>query len=243
MSQIKRFYIKSQLSQGKSLDITGDLHHYLAKVLRFQIGCHINLFNQQDGEWRCVITSLDKRCIITECLHQTRPAPAKAEREITLIFSPLKPHRSDILIEKTVELGVHHLMPVITEFTSSKINIEKQKHHIISAVQQSERLDLPNLHEPQTLPKLLDDWDRTIPIILALERIPEGHTPLSILKSLKNHSKLAFIVGAEGGFSQNEQMLLKKHDFIKPCSLGKNILRAETAAITLIALSNLYCDD
>ena len=100
--------------------------------------------------------------------------------------------------------------------------------------EQSERLDVPQIHDMEKLPALLKNWDPARPIIWAAER--GDHPPLKfVLEGLQKQNPPTFLIGPEGGFSQKEIEMLMKLSYLFPVSLGEAILRAETAALLCLS--------
>lgn len=217
-----RLYLTQRLSAGQIVELTRDQHHYLEKVLRFKSGQHFFGFNEQDGEWRIVF---DKPLYL--CAEQTRLSLQKSTPS-WLAFSPIKHEPMGFLIEKATELGVSDFQPILSERTNNhRLNIARLTKNIQEASQQCERLDIPKIHEPLHLVDFLNKLPKAISWYTALERSDLGISGIQF--------PAGFIIGPEGGWSIQEQLLLKK--YTQPISLGKNILRAETAAIVCLSAS------
>ncbi len=213
------------LKLGGDIILPEEQSHYLKNVLRREVGDYIRLFNQEDGEWVGSITALQKKHIIIHIDKQSR-LPQILSHEIHLIFSPLKKDRMDMLIEKSVELGVTHLHPVL--FARSivrEIKSERVKAQIIEAAEQCERLSIPHLAPLKEFKKGLNEWNTDIPLFAAIER-----TDVIKLSDVTPKSdKMALCIGPEGGITPEEIEILGTKKYVTPVSLGDNILRAETA--------------
>lgn len=213
-----RLYLNQTLDHGQLVDLSKEQHHYLEKVLRFQSGNTFLGFNQTFGEWEIIYEKPTYRCVA-----QTRKSdPIESS---WLAFAPLKHDPMTFLIEKATELGVTNLQPVITERTNSqRVNLERLQKNAIEAAQQCERLDIPTLHEPIRLTAFLQNLPK-VNWYAAIERSTE--------KSCKIDYPAGFIIGPEGGWSEKEKQILDQH--VSNIHLGKNILRAETAAIVCLS--------
>lgn len=216
-----RLYLTQPLNAGQIIELTKDQRHYLEKVLRFESGQHFFGFNELDGEWKVTFNKP-----LYRCTEQTRPPlPIKPS---WLAFSPIKHDPMGFLIEKATELGVTDFQPILSERTNShRINIDRLAKNAQEAAQQCERLDIPEVHIPLQLTDFLNNLPNNIHWYAALERSGCNHTKIKC--------PAGFIIGPEGGWSPQEQLLLKK--CTQPISLGKNILRAETAAIVCLSAS------
>ncbi len=212
-------YLTQNLNAGQIIELTKDQRHYLEKVLRFENGQHFLGFNEQYGEWKIAYEKPQYRCI-----EQVRvPLPSKP---CWLAFAPLKNDPMGFLIEKATELGGTDFQPIISERTNShRLNIERLAKNAQEAAQQCERLDIPKVHNPLSLVDFLNKLPKGINWYAALERSDSGISEIQC--------PAGFIIGPEGGWSPQEHLLLKK--CAQPISLGKNILRAETAAIVCLS--------
>lgn len=228
---LKRLFFDAPLRGGASISLPKEQVHYLATVLRMSEGGELRLFNSRDGEWKGELTALSKRQAEITLKEQIRmPVPMP---DVTLAFAPIKRHRTAFIFEKATELGVARFEPVLTARTQfPKLNLDKARAQIIDAAEQTERLDVPELSKLQ---KLLD-WLGTQfgrHIIFADEG---GKAPpaLDALKTLP--APVTLLVGPEGGFTEEERDVLRAHEDINTVSLGPRILRADTAALSLLGL-------
>jgi 16S rRNA (uracil1498-N3)-methyltransferase len=209
--------------------------HYLKNVMRRNAGDFIRIFDGQNGEYLARIETLTKKSCEVLPLENLKPQPAQAHRT-HLIFAPLVKNRMDILIEKTVELGVTDLHPVLTNRTEHrKINEDRLLSQIIEASEQSERLDIPALHPLISMETLLGQWKDKPQIQWGCERDALERKPLGY----NNENHQAFLIGPVGGFDEDEITLLGRHPAITPISLGSAILRAETASILCIGSTKI----
>lgn len=208
--------------------------HYLKTVLRRQEGDFLRVFNGKDGEFRARIEALDKKsCLIVPAeLIRPQPDPGPA---FHLLFCPLKKDRLYFLVEKAVELGVTGLHPVLSERTEiRKINAGRIQAHIIEASEQCERLILPMLYPLTPLETALRDVPALCGgrLFAALERSElEGFGP-----DFQDGEGAACLIGPEGGWSEAEKNRFQNDPQVEIFSLGSGILRAETAALTCLAL-------
>ena len=173
---------------------------------------------------------------------QLRQAGSEGEADLCLVFAPIKRARLDWLVEKATELGVSALLPIWTTRTQSeRINLERLRVHSVEAAEQSERLSVPEIRQPEELDRLIAVWpagrrlivcDETgagEPIGAAIARLPPGPT--------------ALLVGPEGGFDQTELDALAKLSFVTRVGLGPRVLRAETAALAALAVFQATAGD
>lgn len=229
---LARLYVDASLIAGADIILSKTQIHYLTNVLRLKSGDSVRVFNGQDGEWRGEIVNLSRKMVglmIAEQLRDPYAAP-----DIWLLFAPVRKHRNAFILEKATELGVAKFQPVITERTQfGKIRLDKMRAQIIEAAEQTERLDLPTLGDTQPLTQMLHDWDETRQITFA-DEAGDCEPALRVLQTLEKPA--ALLIGPEGGFTEKERALLRSKEFVTPISLGPRILRADTAALSLLTL-------
>ena len=229
---LTRLYVAEPLAEGETIALPKEQAHYLSNVLRKTVGDSIRIFNGEAGEWRADISAISKRAATLAVIEQLREPTICPD--ITLCFAPVRKHRTSFIIEKATELGVRHLQPIITARTQfPKFNVEKAKLQAIEAAEQTERLDIPEISTPQKLTQLIDDWDETRTLIFA-DEAGDASPALNALGIVSGPS--AILIGPEGGFTPQERELLRSQSFVKPVTLGPRILRADTAALSLLTL-------
>ncbi len=226
MSNIRLFFPES-LSINLTDKLNKSQSHYLAKVMRINIGKKFSLFNQ-NGEWEAKITNITKGIVEFSTIKKLRSKDN--EKEIWLAFAPIKFNYLNLMIQKATELGVSKFIPILTERTIvRKINEKRLNKIIIEASEQSNRLKVPKLDEIIKLDNFLKFNHGTNIIFGDLNTdnkkiIVKGTEPLCIL------------IGPEGDFTLKEREKILKLKNIIPLKINENILRAETAAISMISI-------
>ncbi len=227
-----RLFINAPLKRNAQIVLQKDHAHYLKNVMRKTVGDVIRLFNGVDGEWLAEIAGLGKRSCEVRVTDLLRRQDVGSNR-LALYFSPIKKQRMQMLIEKSVELGVTDLYPVLMSHSdNTKINMDRLRAQVIEAAEQCERLDLPKISAPHKLEYLLMSIDT--PMYVCLERCDVA---LDVAQ-MDYTGDVAFMIGPEGGFSDQERKDITEHQYLKSMSLGTRILRAETAAIACLAYAN-----
>lgn len=232
MKPNQRLYVTSPLGEGHTIELSAAHAHYLGNVLRLPLGAQVSLFNGRDGEWTASLTALTKKGGSGLCGVQTRTK--MAEPGLWLLFAPIKGDRSDLIVEKATELGVAGIIPIITERTIvRKTNHERLITRAIEAAEQCGRLSVPEILDPHPLSDFfetpVDDG-----ILLFADEARDGST-IDAALSLKP-SKVALLIGPEGGFTPAERARLSGCAHVHSISLGPRILRAETAVFAGLSL-------
>lgn len=206
--------------------------HYLGIVLRLVPGDSASVFNARDGEFLAHVAEVSKKKMLLRVERQTsavRPPP-----DIDYLFAPLKHTRLDYLVQKATELGARRLRPVITARTiAERVNLERMRANVIEAAEQCNLVFVPEVMEPVSLNAALRGWEASRALIFADEAAAPGNA-LSALAKLKPPA--AILVGPEGGFTVEERVVLKALPFVTAISLGPRIMRADTAAVAVLAL-------
>ena len=226
MSNIRLFFEKS-LSLNLNSTLDKSQSHYLSKVMRINIGKSFSLFNQS-GEWEAKVENIDKG--IVEFLVIKKLRSANREKEIWLAFAPIKLNYLNLMIQKATELGVTKFIPILTDRTIvRKLNYKRINKIIIEASEQSNRLEIPEFDEIIKLDKFIKEYKKTKIIFGDLNSQNSN-------LSLKNSEPICILVGPEGDFTVNERDKILKHKKIVPLKINENILRSETAALTMISI-------
>ncbi|MDR0630906.1 MAG: 16S rRNA (uracil(1498)-N(3))-methyltransferase [Holosporales bacterium] len=227
---IPRLYIKD-LNEEISFEIVGNQMFKLVAVLRIKSDDKILCFNETQGEWLCSICEIKKSKIIAKKIEFIKTF--KEHHKLCFAFCPIKPDRQKIMIEKTTELGVTNFYPVISEYSNAIINIHKWKDIAISAVEQSERLDVPEFREKISFATFMQNLP-DVHWLSAIERQNDAISPVNLKPDIKD---IGFIIGPEGGFSKAEKEWLQNKT--TPVFISKNVLRSETAGIVCVAMTEI----
>ena len=226
MSNIRLFFPES-LSTKLILELDKSQSHYLIKVMRLSIGKNFSLFNQ-NGEWEAKITNITKG--IVEFLIIKKIRSNDDHKEIWLAFAPIKLNYLNLMIQKATELGISKFIPILTERTIvRKINEKRLDKIIVEASEQSNRLKVPKIEKIMKLDNFLKINQKT--------KIIFGDLNTNNNKLIINNIEpLCILIGPEGDFTLKEREKILKLKKIVPLKINENILRSETAAISLISI-------
>ena len=242
---IPRLYIEQPLAAGAIVAADERALHYLRNVMRRAPGDALVLFNGRDGEFEAEIASLDKRngeIKVTRLRRAQDSVP-----DLVLCFAPLKKDAIDFLVEKATELGVAAFQPVITRRTvASRINLERLRANAVEAAEQTERLTIPEVRTPISFDALVSSWEPSRHMILCAESgpaLPIADAFRALTADVSHTNTWAIFCGPEGGFHLSELDRLRTLPFVTPVGLGPRILRADTAALTALAVFQAILGD
>src|SRR4051812_41127240 len=153
-----RLFVPHDLSAGADLALDHGQSHYLASVMRQGVGDEVLLFNGRDGEWRARIGAVTKRAVAVKAEALARPQAQGPD--LDLIIALVKRGRLETIVEKAAELGARRVRPALTERTNAdRARVERLTAIATEAAEQTGRLDVPQVDEPQKLEKLLKAWE------------------------------------------------------------------------------------
>mgnify|MGYP001283209902 FL=1 len=226
MSNIRLFYSESLYINLKSkLDKTQS--HYIYKVMRIKEGQNFSLFNQS-GEFEAKVENILRG--IVEFTIKKKLRSVDNPREIWLAFTPIKLNYLNLMIQKSTELGVTRFIPLLSERTVvRKINEKRLNKIIVEASEQSNRLNLPVLDKLKKLEEFLKE---NIETTILFGDLNSDNKKINI----RNEDPICILIGPEGDFSIKERGIISKMKNIIPININKNILRSETAAISMISI-------
>ena len=229
MSNIRLFFPKS-LSLNLTATLDKSQSHYVSKVMRIKKNEVFSLFNKS-GEWEAKILGISKSLVEFKITKQLRKV--ENSKELWLAFSPIKSNYFNFMIQKATELGVTKFLPIIFDRTIvRKINKERLEKVIIEAAEQSNRIQVPNIEDPQNLRDFLDKSD--VDLIFTDLNSKNNKVDLKKLTS----KPTCIVVGPEGDFSESERDEILSFKGVQAIKINENILRSETAVISAISIIN-----
>ncbi len=226
MNNIRLFYDKS-LSINFSSKLDKSQSHYIYKVMRVGIGQTFSLFNK-NGEWEAKIENYKDQAVDFLVIKKIRSN--ENNKEIWLAFAPIKLNYLNLMIQKATELGVTKLIPILTERTIvRKINLARINKIVIEAAEQSNRLDIPKIEKLTKFKNFLKENKNT--------NIIFGDLNTNNIKfDFKDDKPVCVMIGPEGDFTEDERSMILNQKNITPIKINENILRSETAAISMLSL-------
>ena len=229
-----RIFLSERLEENNKIELGKDQSHYISNVMRLKSGDELLLFNGIDGEFLGKVAGSEKKQTIIQ-VHAKQRDQSKPSN-ISLAFCPLKGQRLDFLIQKCTEVGLKSFIPVISDHTIVRnVNENRLNKIIIESSEQSDQLNIPQIVSALNLEEFLHSLKKEDVVLFG--DISSKNNDLTQLIEDKSKNYILFI-GPEGDFSPKEREIILKNVKFKSFSLGKNILRSETAAIAGLVLLN-----
>lgn len=234
------FFVGSEAVAPPTIRISGPLHHHLKDSLRIQPGDALAVTVDQGMRYHTEVTAVTDRLIESRIV-ETVAAPARTGPSLILAQALLKGEKMDWVIQKATELGADRIVPLHARRTVVKLQAERVEHQrtrwqriALEAAQQSERWTVPEIDEPATLLQLFARYAACTSKNILAER--SNGTSLSAIRLPDGPDKsVMLVIGPEGGWDQ-EELRLAGEQGCQAVTLGKRILRAETATIAAISI-------
>ena len=236
MSSTVRLYFPDKIQSDLSPHLSKEQTHYLKDVMRLKIGDKLSIFNSL-GEWNAIIETYEKKGVKIKIIRKARDK--ENEKNIWLAFSPIKQNPLNFVIQKGTELGVQRFIPILSERTVVReINIERIKKIIVEASEQSNRISVPEIYKLESLKNFLSKFPKNGYLLFCDINCEKNN--LKNILSKKIEEPICVLIGPEGDFSETERKLIIDLKQTHSISLAKNILRAETAALSAITIANYH---
>lgn len=238
---IRIFLPPEQLSSDK-ISITGDQARHLSLVLRVTPGESLFIFDGSGHKYNCRVLQCHKKEVVAECLSK-EPYSAESPVSITLAQGLPKGDKMDFIIQKSTELGVNRVIPLVTGRSQVKHThkTERWRRIALSASEQSGRDKIPAIDEPIDFNTFLcsmsqkgGDGGVALNGLIFSEEHQERNLH-NTLTAFRNTQHITLLVGPEGGFAKEEISAAVEHGFTE-VSLGPRILRTETAPLAAISI-------
>ena len=232
--EIKRFFVPHDVSIqiGSSLRVSGDEFVHAVKVSRYKVGYKLILSNGDGFDYDCVITSIEKDSFICEVRGAEKNGNELRSR-LALYMCAIE--KTDVAVQKATEIGAKEIRLMISAFTNAKNqNLDRLNKIALEAAKQCGRAVVPEIFAPIPFEEGIHDAiARFSKVILCYENANEGRISEEIEKE---DGSVAIVIGSEGGFSP-EEVRFAKENGVKVVTLGRRVLRAETACIVGLAFA------
>lgn len=238
---VYHFFVNSSQIREETISIIGSDVNHIKNVLRMKIGEEVLVSNGEDKQYLCKLSQMDKEEILAEILGEDESG-AELPAKIYLFQGLPKSDKMELIIQKAVELGVYEIIPVATKRAVVKLDEKKEANKIKrwsliaeSAAKQAGRVMIPQVKNVMTLKEAID-YGKHFDYNLIPYELSRGMTQTKeLIKAIKGKSSIGIFIGPEGGFDEKEIDYAKENGWI-PISLGKRILRTETAGLAILSI-------
>lgn len=247
----RRFYAPPGAfdSGARTVHLAEEEARHLRDVLRLSVGDEVFVFDGAGLEFKCIVAESRRDSARLEIVAEVAPASPESPLRLTLAVALLKGEKFDLVVQKATELGAARIVPVMTKLADVRLKEERDTLKRVSrwqrialeAAKQSGRARLPDICAPRRFAELVQSEQGAEARLLFSER--EGASLAEAAEGWsKNARALTALVGAEGGWT-DEELALARDAGWSIVTLGGRILRAETAAIAVTTLlQHLYGD-
>lgn len=237
-----RFFVEEPAMGEETITITGGDVNHIKNVLRMSPGDKICVINGQNNkEYYCEIVSLGNDAVQTK-ICEVLEADQELPNQIYLFQGLPKSDKMELIIQKAVELGVHTIVPVITDRTVVKLDEKKEANKrkrwmsiSESAAKQSGRLRIPEVTSVVSFKQALDMAEKMDVCLIPYELAKNMEHTRKIMGNIAPGQSVAVFIGPEGGFESSEIEKAMEKGF-HPITLGKRILRTETAGLVTLSM-------
>ena len=229
---MRRFYAPPGDFENERVVLSEEETRHLRDVLRMRVNEKARVFDGEDREFLCEIENIEKRRTILKIIEEITPKAPESDLSLTFAVALLKGEKFDLVVQKSVELGVKNFVPLVTKRCDVKIKdaekkLERLRKIALEAAKQSGRAGLMKIETPS-------DFDRFIETAKGA-KVLFAESGGGDFSGISVENQLTAIVGSEGGWEDSEIAAAKANGF-QIVTFGGRILRAETAAIAFAAI-------
>ena len=241
------FFVSEEQINGENAYIEGSDVNHIANVLRMKPGEELLISVKGDWDYLCKIVDIETDRVNLKVLEsmEQRELPVN----ITLLQGIPKSDKLEMIIQKAVELGVSEIIPVktkrvVVKIDEKKVDTKVNRWNAIaeSAAKQSKRSIIPKVHEPMSIDNALEIVKDFGVKLIPYENADGIDKTRKILDNMDKTKNIAVFIGPEGGFEESEVEMIKNSGF-EVITLGKRILRTETAGLALLSNIMIRLED
>ncbi len=244
-----RFYINPDQIMGDVITILGSDVNHIKNVLRMKQGDPMIICNGQGKDCYCIINKVSDSEIIAD-ITSIQDTGTELSGRITLFQGLPKKDKMELIIQKAVELGVYEIIPVMTARCVVRLEDKKKEEKKLerwqaiaeSAAKQSGRGYIPRILPVVSYKDAVLKASGLDTAVIPYENASGIQLTKDIIGSLQNGSSIGILIGPEGGFEESEIELARKNKII-PITLGRRILRTETAGFALLSMMMLSLEE
>ena len=236
-----RFFVAPEQIAGDHITVTGDDVNHMKNVLRMKPGERVRISNGTDEDYFCTIESLEEEAVL---LHVDSREQSSIELPVQIyLFQGLpKSDKMELIIQKAVELGAYAVIPVATKRAVVKLDDKKEAKKLArwqsiaeSAAKQAKRLIIPEIMPVMSFKEAVEFAGALDIRLMPYELAENMAYTRQVLSQITPGQSIGIFIGPEGGFAE-EEVELALNSQIDTITLGKRILRTETAGMTVLSI-------
>jgi 16S rRNA (uracil1498-N3)-methyltransferase len=243
--RITRIHVPGALAAGSEVVLPAQAGEHLTRVLRLEAGAALTLFNGEGGEYAATLAPADGRKVIVR-VSRHDAVERESLLDITLLQGVARGERMDLIVQKSTELGVTRIVPVLAERSVVKLDPKQRQRKLahwraiaVAACEQCGRNRVPEIREPAAL----GDSIAMLPAdSLRCLLSADGDRSLAAAAAGASQRPFVLLIGPEGGLAENERAFARAHGFTGH-SLGPRVLRTETAGLAALAVLQSVAGD
>lgn len=235
-----QFFVDDAQIGREFVTITGEDVNHIKNVLRMKAGEKIRISNQQGRDYYCEISEVTDTFVQADILNEDA-ASTELPSKIYLFQGIPKGDRMETVIEKAVELGVYEIIPVAMKYCVVKLDAKKEAAKVArwqkqaeAAAKQSKRSIIPKIHPVMSYKEAVEYAMQCDVRLVPYENERGMQGTRESLSTIKAGTSVSVMIGPEGGFAEDEIAQVK--DSMQVISLGKRILRTDTAGIAVMSM-------
>lgn len=245
---MRRFFVEPEQVEGSVIHITGSDVNHIRNVLRMDLEDTLVISCQEGLEYTCYIEQMDEQEVAAHIMY-VQDTRAELPSKVYLFQGLPKSDKMEWIIQKAVELGVYGVIPVETMRTVVRLDEKKAAKKVQrwqqiaeSAAKQSGRGYIPRIHPVCSFAQALEYGQRCQIKWIPYERAEGMAAARQRIEDLKPGQDIAIFIGPEGGFDEREIEGAKEKGYV-PLTLGRRILRTETAGLALLSVLMFRLDE
>jgi len=244
-----RFYVEQDLIRDNYISIIGSDVNHIKNVLRLRQGDEIVICNGQGKDYYCIINEVSDNEVVA-AIDAVKDTAAELKSRIALFQGLPKKDKFELIIQKAVELGAAEIVPVMTGRVVVKLEDKKKEEKklqrwqaiAMEAAKQSGRGIIPAVRSVHSFFDAIKALSRMELALIPYEKATDISITRELLGKIADYSRIGVFIGPEGGFEEEEIKLAMEHN-IKPITLGRRILRTETAGLAILSMMMLMLEE
>lgn len=236
-----RFFVEKEQICGDEIILTGGDVNHIKNVLRMRVSDELTVCDGCGTDYDCEIAEADREELKLN-IKSLNPSDTELDTRIYLFQALPKSDKLELIIQKAVELGVYEIVTVQTSRCIVKLDAKKESKKIArwqqiaeSAAKQSGRGIIPRVKAPMSFMEALAYASEFDMAVIPYEKAERIEATRSIIKASKEKGSIGIFIGPEGGFEEKE-IEAAKESGVQPITLGRRILRTETAGLAVISM-------